>query len=86
MNTVTVVGRLAVVDGWGGLYGLAVDPAARRRGHATAVMRTLFQRARRLGVRRIWLQVSASNRPALTLYQRLGFTTVTTYHYRTAGS
>lgn len=77
------VGRLALVDDWGGLFSLAVRPEARGNGQATAIISALLGRAAELGVRRTWLQVLADNEPALRLYKRLGYTTAASYHYRT---
>ncbi|PPH69986.1 GNAT family N-acetyltransferase, partial [Rathayibacter rathayi] len=59
-------GRLAVVtaqDGelWGGLFGLATRPDARRRGLASAVVCALLEEASRRGIERFWLQVLADN-------------------------
>jgi N-acetylglutamate synthase len=42
----------------------------------------LLQQATTLGIRRVWLQVVAANEPARALYERLGFRTVSQYHYR----
>jgi ribosomal-protein-alanine N-acetyltransferase len=52
---------------------LAVAPAERRRGLATALVRHVFAEAAARGVRRATLEVRASNQAALTLYERLGF-------------
>lgn len=79
---VKAIGRLALVDDWAGLYCLAVDEQYRRQGLALAVIRALLQKATTLGVQRIFLQVVAANEPARALYDRLGFRTVSQYHYR----
>jgi ribosomal protein S18 acetylase RimI-like enzyme len=79
---VKAIGRLALVDDWAGLYCLAVDEQYRRQGLALAVIRALLQEATTLGVRRVFLQVVAANEPARALYDRLGFRTVSQYHYR----
>jgi ribosomal-protein-alanine N-acetyltransferase len=52
---------------------LAVAPAARRRGIATAILRHVIAEAVGSGVTRATLEVRASNTAALGLYQRLGF-------------
>ena len=77
------VARLALVDNWGGLYCLAVHPAARRRGLAAAATRALVADAAGKGVRRLWLQVRKENEAARALYARAGFSQVADYHYRT---
>ncbi|MBP2354568.1 ribosomal protein S18 acetylase RimI-like enzyme [Kribbella aluminosa] len=82
---VQAIGRLALVDDWAGLYCLAVDPKHRRQGLAQAVIHGLLQQASTLGVVRVWLQVVESNAPARALYDRLGFRTVSRYHYRVKG-
>jgi len=78
----TAVGRIALVDGWGGIYCMAVRPDVRRQGHATAVLRALLEQASSHGVDRVWLQVGADNDPARAFYRRAGFTTASAYHYR----
>ena len=52
---------------------LAVAPAARRRGIATALLRHVLADAAASGATRATLEVRASNAAALTLYERLGF-------------
>ncbi|MFF0266804.1 GNAT family N-acetyltransferase [Kribbella sp. NPDC004536] len=79
---VKAIGRLALVNDWAGLYCLAVDPQHRRQGLAQAVIHGLLHKAITLGVDRVWLQVVESNAPARALYERLGFHTVSRYHYR----
>jgi len=43
-----------------------------RRGHALAVSRALFDLARGLGCKGIWLGTEPDNAPALALYRKLG--------------
>jgi ribosomal-protein-alanine N-acetyltransferase len=52
---------------------VAVDPAERRHGHATALLTHVFEEAASRGVTRATLEVRASNEAALGLYERLGF-------------
>jgi ribosomal protein S18 acetylase RimI-like enzyme len=52
---------------------LWIDPALRRRGYATAVLRHTAALARREGADRCGLFVLSDNAPARTLYERLGF-------------
>jgi ribosomal protein S18 acetylase RimI-like enzyme len=82
---IKAIGRLALVDDWAGLYCLAVDQRFRRQGLALAVIRGLLQEATTVGIRRVFLQVVADNEPARALYERLGFRTVSQYHYRVRG-
>ncbi|PPF19941.1 GNAT family N-acetyltransferase [Rathayibacter rathayi] len=79
-------GRLAVVtaqDGelWGGLFGLATRPDARRRGLASAVVCALLEEASRRGIERFWLQVLADNAAARRLYAALGCRESSWYEY-----
>jgi [ribosomal protein S18]-alanine N-acetyltransferase len=61
---------------------LAVAPAWRRRGLATMLLRHVFAEANARGVHRATLEVRATNRPAIALYERLGFqVTATRYRY-----
>jgi len=55
---------------------LAVVPAARRRGIATALVLAAAQRAAEVGAGVIFLEVSTANLPAISLYKRLGFAAV----------
>jgi ribosomal protein S18 acetylase RimI-like enzyme len=75
------VARLAVVDGWGGLYAVATRPEARRRGLARALAGALATAAAGHGVERLWLQVLAGNAAAHALYASLGFRRVSGYAY-----
>lgn len=52
---------------------VAVEPAQRGRGLATRLMRHVLREARSRGAIRATLEVRASNRPALRLYEHLGF-------------
>ena len=56
-----------------GVFGLAVAPAARRLGAASALLAAAEQRARAAGARKLSLRVLGTNEPAIRLYHRLGF-------------
>jgi N-acetylglutamate synthase len=75
------VGRLALVDDWGGLFGIATSPRHRRRGHARRVVGALAREAARAGAACLWLQVLADNENAIGLYRRLGFVPISGYTY-----
>jgi ribosomal protein S18 acetylase RimI-like enzyme len=75
------VGRLALVNGWGGLYSLATRPDSRRRGHARHLIGTLALQALRSGAKHLWLQVVAENEKAVALYRHLGFEVASGYSY-----
>lgn len=75
------VGIAVESDGLVGLFCLAVDPARRRAGLGSALVRALLAHSR-AGV--AYLQVEASNAAAVTLYSRLGFGEAYRYCHRTA--
>ena len=81
-NTVAGIGLAVVTEEHAGIFDLAVDPDHRRRGLATAVIGALSSWAAERGATRAYLQVETSNRPALELYDRLGFCEVYRYWYR----
>lgn len=54
---------------------IAVDPAQRRRGLASELMRHAIADAVREGARRATLEVRRSNAAAIALYEHLGFRT-----------
>lgn len=53
---------------------LAVDPSKRGRGVGSRLLEHLEEEARRRGAATMLLEVRPSNRPALALYERRGFT------------
>jgi ribosomal-protein-alanine N-acetyltransferase len=55
------------------LVSIAVDPAARGRGAASALMESTLRRLRRRGIARISLTVKATNDNARAFYARYGF-------------
>lgn len=63
--------------GWDGhrgwLYSVAVDPAVRRGGIGTALIRAAEERLTALGCAKINLQVRADNAPVAAFYTRLGY-------------
>jgi ribosomal protein S18 acetylase RimI-like enzyme len=76
------VGRLALVDGTGGIYCMATSPSRRRRGYASTVLQALLSEgdARRLA--NFWLLVTAANQAARQLYSEAGFEESGRYLYR----
>jgi ribosomal-protein-alanine N-acetyltransferase len=70
-----LVGYLVIsryVDAWH-VMNVAVDPAHRRRGIATALLERLFELTRDDARRGYTLEVRVSNTEAIRLYERLGF-------------
>ena len=55
------------------LVSVAVDPAHRGRGAATALMDSTLRRLRLRGVARLSLMVRVTNRQALAFYEKYGF-------------
>jgi ribosomal protein S18 acetylase RimI-like enzyme len=56
------------------VQGLAVHPAARRRGVAAALLTAAERYLRERGARKLTLRVLSTNQAAIRLYERLGFT------------
>ncbi len=67
------IGRLGLSAAWGGIAAMWVDPAARRRGIATAMLAALARSAQRAGAGSLHLQTDTDNTTALALYERHGF-------------
>ncbi len=83
-NTHAAVGRCVIDGRWAGFGAIEVDPAHRRRGLATALMGELARAALAEGASAAYLQVETGNDAAAALYERLGFTVHSHYHYRAA--
>ncbi|CUK01141.1 ribosomal-protein-alanine N-acetyltransferase [Ruegeria denitrificans] len=56
------------------LLTIATHPNHQRQGLALRCMRDWHAKARSLGATRAFLDVAADNQPAITLYQRCGYT------------
>ncbi|MBT2584386.1 GNAT family N-acetyltransferase [Arthrobacter sp. ISL-95] len=78
------VGRLALVDGWGGIYTMATSTEHRRRGYGTEVLAALLNAGAHQGLEGFWLLVTEANHGAQQLYSRAGFTDHGSYLYRQA--
>lgn len=77
-------GRLTIVDGRAGVYGMATHPDFRRQGVAAAVLSELQRQATAGGATAVWLMVTAANTGAQALYEAAGFAEAGRYHYRQA--
>jgi N-acetylglutamate synthase len=74
---------LAVAErGMVGLFDIVTVPAARRRGAGQRLVASLLAWGRSEGATKAYLQVVATNGPAIALYQRFGFREAYRYHYR----
>ena len=67
---------------WGGLYGMATRPDARRLGYGGRIVRALLREGGARGVAGCWLLVMASNAGAMSVYAHAGFREAGRYHYR----
>jgi len=65
-----------------GIFSMRTDTELRRRGAGTAVVAAIARWARSRGAPALYLQVEEDNDAASALYQRMGFATAYTYHYR----
>lgn len=74
-------GAGAFSHGWVSAHGMRTELAQRGRGHASCILATLADEARRRGLTRMFLQVEQGNHGALSLYARLGFRTAWSYDY-----
>jgi ribosomal protein S18 acetylase RimI-like enzyme len=83
-GTLVATARGVLTDGWLGMSVVGVDPAQRRRGWAGRLTAALVDWAVDAGAQRAYLQVEASNEPAVRLYERLGFRIAHTYVVRLA--
>lgn len=80
---IPVAGGLGVVTGGGlGIYEIVTNPASRRRGHARRLLLHLLEWGTAQGAQFAYLQVLADNKPALQLYEGLGFQDRYSYWYR----
>lgn len=61
---------------------MATLPEARRTGAARAVLAAIEHQAKARGHEVLYLQAEGGNRPALNLYERVGFTVAGHYHVR----
>ena len=78
------IARGHVSGPWLGIASVWTDPAHRRRGLATAMMRALGHWAARRGARNAYLQVAQENTGAHDAYGRLGFVRHHSYRYLAA--
>ena len=59
------------------LFNIAVDPAYQRRGLGRQLLQHLIAALQQRDVMTLWLEVRASNQPAIALYEQLEFHQVT---------
>ncbi len=74
---------LCVHDGdLAGLFEVATAASERGKGYGRRIVLSALKWARLHGARIVWLQVNLANRPALSLYEGMGFQELYRYHYR----
>ncbi len=66
---------------WAGVSSIEVAAAHRRQGYGESLVREMAAWSAQGGATQIYLQVVATNEPALRLYRRLGFTEQHRYRY-----
>lgn len=55
------------------LVNIAVHPLKRREGHATTLLKKMFEISLSQGIKYVWLEVRPSNHAAKNLYSKFGF-------------
>jgi ribosomal protein S18 acetylase RimI-like enzyme len=78
------VGMGVAQEEWVNVFEIGTHPVHRRRGLARRVLGALLAWGAEQGARRAYLQVMPENRPALALYEGLGFEEAYRYWYRVA--
>jgi GNAT superfamily N-acetyltransferase len=79
-------GALASITSWPEVRLVAVDPAARGRGVARALVEECVRRARHAGAPALGLHTSRSMRAAKQLYERMGFVRDPAHDFQPAGA
>ena len=65
-----------------GIYDIRVESSFRQNWIGARICRAIMEEGKKEGAQKAFLHVSASNRPAVRLYQGLGFEEAYTYWYR----
>src|SRR4029450_3469771 len=73
---IVAYGVLMLAPGEAQLLNLSVVPDARRGGLGSALLMQFLADARSLGADQVFLEVRASNAPAIALYDRAGFASI----------
>lgn len=76
------IGRAVADTGWTGAFTMVTIPEARRQGVGRLVLSAIAHWAQANDSPRLYLQVEQSNDAARRFYDAVGFTQLTSYHYR----
>ncbi|WP_090821425.1 GNAT family N-acetyltransferase [Paenibacillus sp. yr247] len=79
---IIALGTAIVQEEWAGFVNVVIQEEHRGKGLGYAIMHALTDWSLENGAVRQYLQVIASNKPAVTLYQKLGYRASFGYHYR----
>ena len=79
---VVCTAQVAVEGGLVGVYDVVTAEDARGKGYATLACASLLSWAWQHGANVAYLQVTADNAPAISIYRKFGFATIYSYHYR----
>jgi len=80
-GTVSAIARAVLDEGWIGVTAVEVEPAQRRRGLATHLLRGILEYGIARGAHSAYLQADQANTAAHRLYEGVGFTLHHTYKY-----
>ena len=75
-------GTVMLEDGLAGVFTMGTAPDLRAQGIASGILATLLAWAWEHAATHAYLQVSADNLRAISVYRRFGFVDSYTYHYR----
>jgi len=79
---IIAIGQGVLQESCIGIFAIVVEEGQRRRGLGRQIMNTLLSWGAQQGAEKAYLQVSADNTRAITLYHSLGFQTMYDYWYR----
>ncbi len=65
-----------------GIFDLVTKREMRNRGYATRLVKSMIAWAKNSGIQHFYLQVTAENTPAISLYEKLGYRYLYHYWYR----
>jgi ribosomal protein S18 acetylase RimI-like enzyme len=80
-HRVAAIGMTAAAGDLAGVFLMRTAPEARRQGLGRRVLVALMASCHHWGARTAFLQVDADNAAAITLYERAGFSPLSTYRF-----